>query len=276
MSLLKHFSSDPNAVINDFRMSISHPQYEKVTLYVEGQTDVMLFRNIVNEDIVKLIPVEGKKNVIDVMRVLYGNYPDRVYAVCDADFDHITGKARDHLEYGVLVTDYHDMEIMMFHSSAFEKVINQKAINNRNGLSRKILDEVFNICKTIGIIRLISLERNYSLRFKSLVFGRFVNFKNGSLEIDLDNFLNQLLSASSQLVSKDKLMELYFQYLLVSYDIKQLCCGHDCSNVLALYLRESSNIQGNTFSRDRVEKDLMLAFNEYNKYSVLNEIKNIA
>lgn len=276
MSLLKYFSSDPNAVINDFRMSVSHPQYERITLYVEGQSDIMLFRNIVNEDIVKLIPLEGKKNVIDVMKGLYSDYSDRVYAVCDADFDHIKGDAQTHLAYGVLVTDYHDIEIMMLFSSAFRKVINQKAINNNTSFSDKMLREVINACKVIGVFRLINLDNNFGLRFKALKFNDFIVFENKCLSIDVDSFLDELLASSSTSATKQILMNMYDKYSSSNYDVKQLCCGHDCSNVLAIYLRKSDNIQGNKFNRDRVEKDLMLAFNEHAKYSIFNNIIRLA
>lgn len=276
MSLLKHFSSDPTAVMNDFRMSVNHPQYERITLYVEGQTDIMLFRNIVNEDIIKLIPLEGKKNVIDVMKGLYSDYSDRVYAICDADFDHIKGEAQIHLSYGVIVTDYHDIEIMMLFSSAFIKIINQKAINNDINFSDNMFKEVISACEVIGIFRLINLDNNFGLRFKALTFNDFIVFKNKRLSIDIDALLDKLLASSSTSVNKQNLMNLYNQYFSLNYDTKQLCCGHDCSNVLAVYLRESDNIQGNKFNRDRVEKDLMLAFNEHAKYSVFNSVIQLA
>ncbi len=276
MSLLKHFSSDPNAVINDFRMSVSHPQYERITLYVEGQSDIMLFRNIVNEDIVKLIPLEGKKNVIDVMKGLYSDYSDRVYAVCDADFDHIKGDAQTHLAYGVLVTDYHDIEIMMLFSSAFRKIINQKAINNNTSFSDKMLREIINACKVIGVFRLINLDNNFGLRFKALNFNDFIVFENKCLSIDVDSFLDKLLASSSTSTTKQILMNIYDKYSSSNYDVEQLCCGHDCSNVLAIYLRKSDNIQGNNFNRDRVEKDLMLAFSEHSKYSIFNSVMKLA
>ena len=276
MSLLQYFSSDPVTIINDFRMSISHPQYEKITLYVEGQSDVMLFRNFINEDVVKLIPLEGKKNVIDVMKVLYSDYSDRVYAVCDADFDHIKGKAQNRLAYGVLVTDYHDIEVMMLFSSAFKKVINQKAINNNNNFSSKMLRETISACEVIGVFRLINLDNNFGLRFKALKFNDFIIFENNCLSINIDLFLDKLLTSSSTSVNKQTLIVLYNQYISLNYDVKQLCCGHDCSNVLAVYLRESDNIQGNIFNKDRVEKDLMLAFNEHDKYSIFNSVKRLA
>ena len=223
MSLLKHFSSDPNAVINDFRMSVSHPQYERITLYVEGQSDIMLFRNIVNEDIVKLIPLEGKKNVIDVMKGLYSDYSDRVYAVCDADFDHIKGDAQTHLAYGVLVTDYHDIEIMMLFSSAFRKIINQKAINNNTSFSDKMLREIINACKVIGVFRLINLDNNFGLRFKALNFNDFIVFENKCLSIDVDSFLDKLLASSSTSTTKQILMNIYDKYSSSNYDVEQLC-----------------------------------------------------
>lgn len=276
MSLLQYFSSDPLTVINDFKMSVSHPQYEKITLYVEGQSDVMLFRNLINEDVVKLIPLEGKRNVIDVMKGLYSDYSDRVCAVCDADFDHIKGKAQNRLAYGVLITDYHDIEVMMLFSSAFRKIINQKAINNNTGFSDKMLREIIDACKVIGIFRLINLDNNFGLRFKALTFNEFIIFENKCLSIDMDALLDELLASSSTSATKQILINLYNQYSSLNHDVEQLCCGHDCSNVLAVYLRKSDNIQGNKFNRDRVEKDLMLAFNEHAKYSIFNNIMRLA
>ena len=277
MSLLQHFSSDPNAIMNDFRMSVSHPQYEKITLYVEGETDVMLFRNIINEQLVKLIPVRGKRNVIDIMKGLYINYIGRVYAVCDADFDHIREESQIHSSYGIFVTDYHDIEVMMLLSSALKKIVNQKSIDNSNSFSEKILTEVIAICSVIGLFRLINLENSFNVKFSAMNFNEFVKFDEDKLLLDLDKLLEQLIRISPTIkVNKKELTRRYLEYSIEDYDFKQLCCGHDCTNVLSIFFTKSENILGKNFKKSLVEKDLILAFNEYDKYSVFNNVKQLA
>ena len=168
MSLFEHYSSDPTSVMNDFRMSINHPNYEDITLYVEGKTDIKLLRGLVNEEVIKLIPLKGKKNVIEVMKGLYSNHMGKVYAVCDADFDHIPDECRERLDYGVFLTDYHDIEVMMILSSAMNKVLDQKVRDNSSDFYKKILEEVIDACRIIGLLRLINFDKDFSLNFKAM------------------------------------------------------------------------------------------------------------
>ncbi|WP_201556644.1 DUF4435 domain-containing protein [Psychrobacter sp. 72-O-c] len=277
MSLLDHFSLDPISIINDFKMSINHPSYEKITLYLEGKTDIMLFRGIVDENKIELVPVNGKKNIIEVMRSLYNIYLGKVYAVCDADFDHIFQKKDERLDHGIFITDYHDIEVMMVWSSAIHKVLDQKSKNNSNNFYDKVLEEVIQVCKTVGFLRLVNYDKDLKLKFKRLNFNKFILFDNGSLSLDFDILLNELIRISpSTKVTIVELKSYHSQYTTRNYDNKQMCCGHDCTNVLAIYFNKSKNIEGNNFNKDRVEKDLMLAFNEYDKYAVFDKVRRIA
>lgn len=277
MSLLKFLSSDPNAIMNEYKQSVSHPQSKKITLYVEGQSDIKLFRNLVNEDIVELIPVEGKKNVINVMRGLCNSYPEKVYAVCDADFDHINGIAHNHISHGIFVTDYHDIEIMMMYSSAMTKIFNEKSINNSKYFYDKIFEEVMGVCEIIGRLRFINDINQLKIKFKAMNFNKFIIYRNEILFLEFEVLLSQLIEIStSATCTIESLRQLYEQSLLENYDRKQLCCGHDCSNALAIYFRESANIQGNNFKKVTIEKELMLAFTEYNKYEVFRNVQKLA
>lgn len=277
MSLFEYYSSDPISVMNDFRMSVNHPNYEDITLYVEGKTDIKLLRGLVNEEVIKLIPLKGKKNVIRVMKGLYSSYAGKVYAVCDADFDHIPNECIERLDYGVFITDYHDIEVMMILSSAMNKVLDQRVKDNNINFYKKILEEVINVCRVIGLLRFINFDKDFGLNFKAMNFNNFIVFDQSGLTLDFDILIEKLIEISpSQRVNEMELKSYYSQYLVYNYDSKQLCCGHDCTNVLAIYFNSSDNIDGKNFNKNRVEEDLMLAFNDYDKYSVFNNIKRLA
>jgi len=107
-------------------------QHSGTILIVEGTTDVRVYERFVNEAECKLIPANGKETAISALDILEEGGFNGVLTIVDADFWRL-----DNLEPAspnLLLTDSHDLEMMILYSDALDSVLSEF------GLAQKITD----------------------------------------------------------------------------------------------------------------------------------------
>lgn len=228
---------------NEIRLLFKHPLYkEKVILIVEGQTDVRLFRGLFDNDRVKIETIDGKKNLVVVMKELVNEFPQQILGICDADFDHLVGKAEERKEYSVYVTDEHDAEVMMLNSPSLDSFVMEYAsIDNSAVIRTDLLNNVFEAAFTIGLLRWINTEEGLNINFKGLNFNIFVDVDKLDISLDLESLIEELIKRSTNkdsTVSKDYLVEKIDIYRDQQACKLQVCSGHDLINIIAIVFRQ--------------------------------------
>jgi len=101
---------DGVVVANWARMRGNRSRGQAVVL-LEGEKDVRLFSNLLDDGHVRLLPSNGKPNAINALRVLEQDGWKGVLAIVDADFDPI-----EEITYplvNLFFTDTHDIETMI-------------------------------------------------------------------------------------------------------------------------------------------------------------------
>lgn len=264
MSSIQEASNKPRNIINSILMSFNHPDGKKVNLLIEGKTDVKLFRNFINEEEVKIRAVTGKDNILHVMNYFPSDKKDLIHAIADADFDHILGKSKEREISKIYLTDFHDMEIIMILSESFNRIFNEYQNHSMQGNSisaDKLKSMIFEVCKIIGKIRYLNYTNNYELKFKNISYDNCVIFENDHLSLNLDTLLADLIRRSENSnieigLLKEKLLELEKE----SFQLEQICCGHDFTKLLAIFLKNSNEFEGKNHSSDKIESSLRLSF----------------
>ncbi|MGP5438383.1 hypothetical protein ACTXLR_02875 [Psychrobacter faecalis] len=264
MSSLQEASSKPINIINSILMSFNHPDGKRKNLIIEGKTDIKLFKNFINETQVKVRAVTGKDNVLKVMNDFPVDKKYFIHAVADADFDHILDRKDERERNKIYLTDFHDMEIIMVLSDSFDRLFNEYrdySVENDSMNANELKSKIFEICKELGKIRYLNYINNYELKFKNISYDDCITFKDDSLILDLDVLLHKLIQRSEHgKVSVDalkmKLMELEGDY----FQLEQICCGHDFTKLLAIFLKESKDFEGKNHSADKLESSLRVSF----------------
>jgi hypothetical protein len=120
--------------INELRLDVSHPNSSgRVFVFLEGDSDVRLYRKLFNTEVAKIEVIPGGKNKLqEGMIELQKNYP-LIIAIRDADFLHYDGE--EFQVAGLFLTDYHDLEIS---SIACDNTFVQLALNFVARLRKKI------------------------------------------------------------------------------------------------------------------------------------------
>lgn len=281
MNSLQEASNKPVNIINSILMSFNHPDGKRKNLIIEGKTDIKLFKNFINEEQVKVRAVTGKDNVLKVMNGFPVDKKHLIHAVVDADFDHIFDRKDERERNKIYITDFHDMEIIMVLSESFDRLFNEYrdySVESHSMDANKLKSKVFEVCKKLGNIRYLNYINEYDLKFKNISYDDCIEFKDDSLILNLDFFLNKLIQRSENRkvsidVLKGKLMELEDD----SFQLEQICCGHDFTKLLAIFLKESKYFEGKNQSADKLESSLRVSFsiNNFKSFELYKKLNSL-
>ena len=256
---------DENHKQNEIRLLFKHPLYEgKIIIVVEGMSDVRLFRGILNGEKVRLETIDGKDNLISAMKKLVNEFPDRILAICDADHDHLTGKANERKKHSIYLTDQHDAEVMMLNSPALASLIDEySSPDNAKELHCNLLKEAFSAAYPVGLLRWINTDESLGLKFKGLNFIQFIDVNRTSVKVDVDTLIDQLLKRSpnkSAIATKSYLITKLNEYQKKKSCKFQVSAGHDLTNIISMvYRQEWASLEKN-MDHKKIESSLRIAY----------------
>lgn len=190
---------------------------------VEGDDDTKLFRKfVIPRPHTHLIPCHGKRRLLEAMALIQRRGIQGVLGVCDADFDRIVGAHYP----SVIYTDHHDAEVMIAHSGAFLRVLDELVPAETLALFQSdpliLRDVILEHAAQIGRIRLHSLQAGILVDFKAVDAGSFVSVEG----FDLANYVSEALSVSpAASVSSQDLIDAADG--LGALPVGELAQGHD-------------------------------------------------
>jgi hypothetical protein len=241
-------------------------QRRGVFVLVEGESDVRLFKRLLDPRTCELLAVHGKANVLGAIALLDGDTFPGVLALVDADRDRVTGE----LPAGnnVLLTDTCDLESMLIESPAFDKVLTElgsetkiKGFEASTGCG--VRERLVEIVRPLGALRLVSERETLGLDFKELAFGDFVTRKD--LVLDPAQMVTTVKN-KSQMPALDE-AGLLAKVATVTGDraisSRDLGNGHDMVALLSLGLRAALGTRKHQeVTIEILERSLRLAYEE--------------
>ena len=215
-------------------------KYNGPVLLLEGDNDVKFFRRFAEDSQMPIIPAWGKENVLDAVEILEADGSVQGFlGIVDADFGHVDGSLP--ASRNVVVTDDHDVEMMIIKTKAFSAILSE--LGSKDKVSKfptehSIRYELMQKALIIGHLRYLSLTDDLNLRFEGLSFERFVD--RDSLEIDIDEMIRRIfeLKRIPNLGAediRDRLLKLVED---AEDDPYQICCGHDFVAIFGIALRK--------------------------------------
>lgn len=250
---------------NEVRMLFRHPSYAgKVILIVEGGSDVRLFRKLISHRDIKIESVDGKSRLHDVMKELVKEFPSRILGICDADHEHLTAESGRWNEISVLVTDFHDAEMMMISSPALRAFIDEYTKEEYlETLRSSLLDSALQAAYVIGAVRWANQVHHMNINFKGLNYGEFLRPNADRVEVDFGALIRILVNRSASLaegLDVNKVQELTSHHQEKGACALQVCCGHDVTNIIAIIYRQNHVSHLANMDFKRVETSLRLAY----------------
>lgn len=255
--------------IVELRLSITHPNNEgKVFILLEGKTDIRLFRKLFSSQRTDSTALDGKDKVVTALNTLLQEGFSNIIGIKDADFEHVEPIEPSQ---NLFLTDFHDIEIQMIESNAFNSLICEYFSSQCQDKVEDIKRTLYEIALIIGYTRWFNekekvINEEHIFLFEGLSFQNFITVNSNctmildqneyfSLLIDHSKSKNPYLSLTVQDL-KDKVDELKGS----SQNEKQICCGHDMTKLLERLLSNGSNCDQSNINQDKIESGLRLGY----------------
>lgn len=277
---------DASAWVNACKMS--HCNY----MFVEGVSDECFWKKFINRDSIHIQQVNGWENVVAcVQKFKIETLEEYCFGVIDSDFEQIYPH-KSITENNIFLTDFHDLEMMMYKSEAWNSAL--KAIDKKNRIvenSQEVLNNVFEITDKIGYLKLSSFTNNLRLLFKK---------ENRNHEIELpkyENVINRVgiyegdekliqyirdfsISNSRNIVesppSVNDIKNEFQSTCNTKYPSEYLSNGHDVTYVMNYILRRKYRLTESYISIDTIDIALFAAYNidSLKQTNLYNSMKN--
>lgn len=257
---------------------MTRTSFSSAILITEGANDCRLMDKFIDGAQCSTLPAHGKENALGAIQILSKKGLKGIAVLVDADHWHIEGKTSE--SEHVIVTEYHDLEMIMLKSRSLDSIIFQFASKEKykkfmdSCSSNSLLEILLDKTSPIGALRYISKRDGVNLYFKDLNYKKIVNEKD--LALDLVKFVQMIIDRSKSSINKESLIEAIKDVLMENYDLLQLCCGHDVTALLAIALKNriGSNKES-TVNSDSIEIYFRVSFeeSEFKKTKVYQQMK---
>ena len=252
----------PESIAAEIKLLRDDANYRGSILLVEGETDANFFASLFANNNVLIRWMKGKSNTLRLAQILDDDNCDGFVAIVDADFWYLDGVPQ--LGSNVFITDLHDLDIMIFSSPAFQKVIREyfstSALERLERVFGDLKVALLNSVKQIGYFRWVNDKQRLGIRFRNVsdqsdVMHWVELFIVTELRFEVDAVLVSLCRTNSRLRRRLK-AELEHDDIN-SYDALILCNGHDVMQATCKLI----NTNGRQIVRDRVDvKDVERSF----------------
>lgn len=242
-------------------------------VYVEGGSDCRFWKNHFDNKSVKIVACNGWEKVVETVNEKLDDTTTCI-GIIDSDFRKLIDYEFK-LPDNIFITDDHDIEMMIFHTSAYRRVLNNydkvdhlSDFENENG---NILDYVIEEANKIGLLKLINQRDNLGMKLKSKRkedeypdMPKYENFMDSNLKINsAHDMISSLITWSINHKAKpnknnEEIETLYNDEDIHQYDSWQLSNGHDVSYVMAILLHKKK-IYGRKIDVNALEDNLRMA-----------------
>jgi hypothetical protein len=246
---------NPNRWADQIRLR--RDAFNGIFIIVEGHSDKLVYSNFVNSETCQFTITDGKEQALNTIEILDNSQFTGVLAIVDADFDRLENNLPE--SPNILLTDDHDLEMMMLKTPALEKIINERGSEEKIK-ENNIREILLELGQEIGYLRWISQKNNLSLRFEGLDFGKFI--KKDTLEIDYSDLIKIIKNHSQKQSLVDQEIQENIKMLRIDkHNPSQVCCGHDIMQILSLALSKAwGTCKPTDVKAENLERDLRLAY----------------
>ena len=159
-------------------------------LIVEGESDEHFFENILDCSKCKVMNLEGKAEVKKFIEDQNSANKKGYLGIVDADFEHIDGYEEQ--VKNVIITDVHDIEMLMFSSNPnmrriYSELTENMIINNFEEKHQKsFLDSIIKVAYDIGLLKMVMKRPKYYVNMKDIFYSDIINKE---FELDIDTLI---------------------------------------------------------------------------------------
>ncbi|MCP4347367.1 MAG: DUF4435 domain-containing protein [Desulfobacterales bacterium] len=254
-------------------------------LLLEGENDSRFFQKFIDENHCYIFISHGKENAVEAIDIAHSENIKGVLAIVDADFWRIDGY--EPANENLMLSDGHDVECMIFNSTAFERVVKEYCSEAKIAAFDNLRMYIYERAVPIGVLRLASHRNSMDLVFRKTDYKKIT--QKNKIDIDIQALIRHVKSLTRRnaetkgeetvLPSDDEVFNIWSELLQVcqDYDRSELCCGHDLMGLFAIGLRRFfATLKEAIANKENLEKVFRLSFDtaDFNKTVLAGLIRN--
>jgi hypothetical protein len=209
---------------------------ESAIVLVEGDTDLRLFQHLLDVDIDRFINCYGKERSLETIEATDKADIHGILCIVDADWGRLTGAL--HPSPNVVVSDFHDFEVMLIYSSALERLLIEEGsrdkIKTHNEAGRSVIEIVTAACIPLGCLRFYSHISGAALRFDGL---RYRHLGRRLEKVTVEKAVKEVFDHTQRYAGLEDAATFIETFDTSAIDIRDLVCGHDLSAALGIALQ---------------------------------------
>jgi hypothetical protein len=230
----------------------------------EGSLDSRVYSRMLDKSKCFGISARGKDMALSALEILEAENIQGIFSIVDLDFE-LCG-ITSYSSQNVILTDFHDLEVMLLMSTSLDKVLDEYGSKLKIELFEKdmkqtVINQLLTLGLPLGYLRFISLRNQINLNFDGIIYSKFIDRSKFSINI------KQLVKVVKDKSNMHKLDEnglcseisaLIEQKL---YSPLHVCCGHDLVSILSIGLQSilGSNSSG-IVAPEMLEKALRIGY----------------
>lgn len=270
---------DENDIFGELKMyrdSGKHNDY--VFILVEAKSDEDFYQKVITKKAIYFYG-NGWENVEKTIKQVNKFKTKGVIGIIDTDFKRIE---KGIIPENLFLTDFHDKEMMLLNSPAWQGVLSHFAdtsVDVKSGQSKlqtvenqykkSALEILLDLAKPIADIRLLNERYQYGLIFRILKKKKYDYIKYDFIDkqnLNVDK--KQLQKAVENKSSKPN----FFNNVTIQnqlkameteeHDLRELCNGHDVINIFCLALEKAigNHSSSGKIQAERIEENLIVAY----------------
>jgi hypothetical protein len=242
--------------LTELRLDMSHPKNKGIVfILLEGDSDVRFYRKCFRQNTCKIEEVPGGKVQLEAILTELNTIFTLIMGIRDADFLHLEAKSSP--LSNLFLTDYHDLETLLFNSdTAFSAVVHEFVPMKNQEKHVDLRVKFLNALKFLSYLRWYNEINKSELNFKGLNLGDIFDVKH--FTINTTFLLEKVQHLSPKIVMDNAAISAEIEAIKSNnHDVLQLTNGHDLMKIMAIYL-SSFNKKG--ISDKDAETHLRIAF----------------
>lgn len=258
----------PVAWANQYRMGSD----KRTRLFLEGNDDILFWKQYVDDESVKIENARGWENVKDAVEQFNGAaLGHECIGVIDSDFERIYSH-KGNLAPNLFMTDFHDLEMMKCLTEAFGRALGQ--IDDKHKIKQNEVEEVrgkiLEVTDRIGYLKLSSLRNSHNLKLKdmdkdgNLELPKYEKFISGGTYKGDDKMLQYMIayarSKTQNIPEEGQIIAGFRNEADNPQDSAQLSNGHDFMEVMKIIVWQKYKINKDNLKAEHIQKNMNLAF----------------
>lgn len=269
----------PSEIITEIEMS----KQNKIWLILEGLSDEKIFLARTFSERVKAVVASGWENVITIVTECDKLEDKKVIGLIDRDYRDL--KEEQPIHQNIAITDFRDIENILFESSALLKVYSElgaieKLPKNTFGQIKigEIKEQLSKAAVKLGMYRAYCYANDINVSFEKLDHAKFIDDKN--LSLDVRKFINHLVGNPK---NKDLVLDIDWETTQSNWMPQSIQSpvyirhGHDLMSIIAISFKRKYGTRGGSISQKDIEAFFRIAINdeELQKYDFWKQIEGI-